>query len=342
MPSISYLFKRICSMNYKAMFDRVDIVKEKCDKSKPAIFCDMVWCGLRYGAGYVDYDVIGFYKLTSEQRKTMLTRGINNKFVKQLNNKAYWHTLDNKNEFNEIFSKYLKRDWIYPVSEDKEKSIEWIKAHPVFFAKPNDGTCGKNIEKISSSDKEWNNDYEKIYNHLVENKIELLEEPIKQCDEMNKLNNSSVNTVRMVSVMNDANEVTVLTTFARIGNGKCVDNFNSGGMTAKVNVDTGVIEEAAVNKAGELFEKHPITGTQIKGFKIPYWNEAIDMVKEAAKLSPNIRYVGWDVGMSENGPVFVEGNQFPGHDIYQVAEKIGPNDIGVLPKFEAAMKVNKR
>ena len=50
-------------MNYKAMFDRVDIVKEKCDKSKPAIFCDMIWCGLRYGAGYVDYDVIGFYKL---------------------------------------------------------------------------------------------------------------------------------------------------------------------------------------------------------------------------------------------------------------------------------------
>ena len=342
MPSISYLFKRICSMNYKAMFDRVDIVKEKCDKSKPAIFCDMIWCGLRYGAGYVDYDVIGFYKLNSAQRKTMLTRGINNKFVKQLNNKAYWHTLDNKNEFNEIFSKYLKRDWIYPVSEDKEKSIEWIKTHPVFFAKPNDGTCGKNIEKISVCDEEWNNDYEKIYNHLVENKIELLEEPIKQADEMNKLNNSSVNTVRMVSVMNDANEVTVLTTFARIGNGKCVDNFNSGGMTAKVNVDTGVIEEAAVNKAGELFEKHPITGTQIKGFKIPYWNEAIDMVKEAAKLSPNIRYVGWDVGMSENGPVFVEGNHFPGHDIYQVAEKIGPNDIGVLPKFEAAMKTSKK
>ena len=123
MPSVSYLFKRICSMNYKAMFDRVDIVKEKCDKSKPAIFCDMIWCGLRYGAGYVDYDVIGFYKLNSAQRKTMLTRGINNKFVKQLNNKAYWHTLDNKNEFNEIFSKYLKRDWIYPVSENKEKSI---------------------------------------------------------------------------------------------------------------------------------------------------------------------------------------------------------------------------
>lgn len=341
MPSITYLFKRICSMNYKSMFDRIGIVKTKCNKPKFIIFCDMVWCGLRYGAGYVDYDVIGFYKLTSKQRKTMLTRGINNKFVKQLNNKAYWHTLDNKNEFNEIFSKYLKRDWFYPISKDKNASIEWMKKHPVFFAKPNDGTCGKNIEKISMGDDEWKNDYEKVYQYLNENKIELLEEPIKQCDEMNKLNNSSVNTIRMVSVMNDANEVTVLTTFARIGNGKCVDNFNSGGMTAKVNVETGIIEEAAVNKAGEIFENHPITGTKIKGFQIPFWTEAIDMVKEAAKLSPNIRYVGWDVGMSVNGPVFVEGNQFPGHDIYQVAEKIGPDDIGVLPKFEAAMKSSK-
>ena len=42
--------------------------------------------------------------------------------------------------------------------------------------------------------------------------------------------------------------------------------------------------------------------------------------------------------MSTKGPLLVEGNQFPGHDIYQVAEKIGPNDIGILPQFEEAMK----
>lgn len=336
MPSISYLAKRLCTMNYKAMFDRIDTVKKKCNKSKPGIFLDMIWCGFRYGAGYVDYDVIGFYKLTSNQRKTMLTRGINNKFVKQLNDKEYWHVFNNKNEFNEKFSKYIKRDWIYPIDQNKENTIEWIKKHPVFFAKPNDGQCGKNIEKINVID--FSNDYEKIYSHLITNKLYLLEEPIIQVNEMNKLNNSSVNTVRMVSVMNENKDVTILATFARIGNGKCVDNFNSGGMTAKIDVETGIIVEEAVNKAGELFEKHPITNTNIKGFKIPYWDEAINMVKEAAKESPHVRYVGWDVGMSENGPLLVEGNQFPGHDIYQVAEKIGPNDIGVLPKFEEAMK----
>ena len=89
MPSLTYLFKRLCTMNYKSMFERIDVVKKKCNKSKFGIFCDMVWCGMRYGAGYVDYDVIGFYKLNSMQRKTMLTRGINNKFVKKLNEKEY-------------------------------------------------------------------------------------------------------------------------------------------------------------------------------------------------------------------------------------------------------------
>ena len=66
MPSINYLVKRLCTMNYKSMFDRINVVKKKCNKSKFMIFCDMVWCGIRYGAGYVDYDVIGFYKLNSK------------------------------------------------------------------------------------------------------------------------------------------------------------------------------------------------------------------------------------------------------------------------------------
>lgn len=336
MPSISYLFKRICSMNYKSMFERIDIVKTKCNKSKFSIFCDMVWCGLRYGAGYVDYDVIGFYKLSSKQRKTMLTRGINNKFVKKLNEKEYWHLFNNKNEFNELFREYIKRDYIYPVSADKEKTIEWLKKHEVFFAKPNDGQCGKNIEKIKTA--EWKNDFEKLYNYLVDNKLELLEEPIVQCDEMNRLNSSSVNTVRMVTVMNDEDEVTIIATFSRIGNGKVVDNFNSGGMTARIDVESGKIIEDAVNKNGELFEKHPLTDTTIKGFQIPNWEEAKNVVKAAAKLSKHVRYVGWDVGLSVKGPVLVEGNQFPGHDIYQVAEKIGENDLGILPVFEEAMR----
>ena len=87
MPNIAYLVKRVNNMSFKSMLERISIVKTKTNKPKFLILCDMIWCGLRYGAGYVDYDVIGFYKLNHIQRKTILTRGINNKFVKELNDK---------------------------------------------------------------------------------------------------------------------------------------------------------------------------------------------------------------------------------------------------------------
>lgn len=334
MSKVGYAVKRLFGMNYKAMLDRVDIVSKKCSKNKARIFLDMIWCGFRYGAGYVDYDVIGFYKLNSVQRKTMLTRGINNKFVKSLNNKDYWHIFNNKNEFNEKFSKFVTRDWIYPVSSKKSEFQEFIKKHEVFIAKPNDGLCGKGIEKINVSD--WKNTDE-LYNHLVENKLELLEEVIIQHKDMDKLNPSSVNTTRMVSVMNDKGEVTILATFLRIGNGKCVDNFNSGGMVAKVDTKTGIILEEATDKNGILYKKHPTSGVTIEGFQIPCWEEAKNLVVEAAKMSENVRYVGWDVAMTENGPTLIEGNQFPGHDIYQVAEKMEEGQLGVLPEFEKAI-----
>ena len=336
MANPIYLVKRLFNMNYKSFFERIDSVSKKANKGRFATFFDMAWCGIRYGAGYVDYDVIGFYKLSKDQRKTMLTRGLNNKFVKELNEKEYWHIFNNKSEFNRMFEKYIKRDWIYPASGDKDKTFEWMTKHDVFFAKPNDGQCGKGIEKIETAS--WNID--ELYDHLVSEKLELLEEPIIQHEDMNKLNSSSVNTIRMVTVMNKNDDVTILATYSRIGNGNVVDNFNSGGMTAKINRDTGVIEEEAVDKQGIVYEKHPITGTIIKGFQIPYWEEARDLVKEAAKLSRHVRYVGWDVAITNEGPVLVEGNHYPGHDIYQVAEKLGPDSIGVLPEFKSAMATN--
>jgi len=340
MPSISYLVKRVRNMSFQSMMERIDLVKNKTKKPKWLIFFDMVWCGFRYGAGYVDYDVIGFYKLNSKQRKTMLTRGINNKFVKMLNEKEYWYIFDCKNEFNQTFSKFVTRGWIYPISEKKEDTLNWLEKHETFFAKPNAGQCGKGIEKIKLAD--WKKDektLEALYQYLLKNKLELLEEPILQHEKMNQLNASSVNTIRMVTVMNSKKEVTILTAFARIGNGKHVDNFNSGGMTAKVDVETGRILEEAVNKKGELFEKHPLTGTIIKDFQIPCFEEAKNMVKEAAKLSEHVRYIGWDVAITTNGPTLVEGNQFPGHDIYQVAEKMEEGQLGVLPEFEKAIGI---
>ena len=369
------------------MFDRINSVSKKANKSKIIIFFDMIWCGFRYGAGYMDYDVIGFYKLNHKQRDSMLTRGRNDKIVKTLNNRRYWHLFNNKSEFNRLFSRFITRDWIYinPKVIRRSKSIyqneefikfkKFVSNHLVVFAKPNNGQCGKGIQKVElialdsflskngihidagykipkdanikntaevlkkDADVLYNERIKAFFKYLYENKIYLLEEPIRQHKKMNELNSSSVNTCRIVSIMNEKKDVTLLASFIRIGNGSAiVDNFNSGGMTAKVDINTGTIVEEAVNKEGKVFEKHPLSGKKIKGFEIPYFEEAKKMVIEAAKLSTNVRYIGWDVAITEDGPTLVEGNQYPGHDIYQVAEKLDENSIGVWPEFKKAIE----
>ena len=42
------------------------------------------------------------------------------------------------------------------------------------------------------------------------------------------------------------------------------------------------------------------------------------MVLKASLESDKILVVGWDVAISENGPVIIEGNRRPGFDIVQV------------------------
>lgn len=329
MGNIKYILSRLSKMDYKAMFDKVNTVHEKTNKNRVSIFFDMAECAKKYGAGYMDYDLFEMYNLTDEQRDTYITRGRNNALISKYNDKAYFHIFENKDEFNEKFDKYIKRDWVKVKGIDKEKVLNFIDKHQTFMAKPIDGGCGKGIEKINTSDYNSN---EELYNYLNTSNANFeLEEVIKQNEEVSKIYPGAINTVRVVTILKEG-VPHVICAYFRIGNGKFVDNFNSGGMVAPIDVETGIVQDKAIDKNKILYENHPATGTPIKGFKFPYWNEALEMCKEAAKVVPQMAYVGWDVGFTPEGPLFVEANEFPGHDIYQLPEHT-PNKIGMMPKF---------
>ena len=87
------------------------------------------------------------------------------------------------------------------------------------------------------------------------------------------------------------------------------------------------------NKAGETYEIHPMTGKRIPGTQIPYWDEVRAMCLSAMHRVPQVRFVAWDVAITPDGPVFIEGNSFPSHAIPQFAAHF-PDGIGILPRFE--------
>lgn len=90
-----------------------------------------------------------------------------------------------------------------------------------------------------------------------------------------------------------------------------MDNVDCGGMAAPINLDTGVISGVGANKAGETYEFHPMTGKRIPGTQIPYWEEVKAMCLKAMHVVPQVRFVAWDVAITPDGPVFIEGNSFP-------------------------------
>ncbi|NLZ75878.1 MAG: hypothetical protein GX914_05175 [Erysipelotrichia bacterium] len=313
MKKLLFLIKRVFKMDYKQMFETIDAINKKTGISKLAIFKDMTNCAIKYGSGYSDYNLFEMYDLTDEQRDTYITRGRNNGLVLKYNDKNYRHFIDNKVEFNERYGEFLKREWIKVDGSKKEDVINFLKKHSSFMAKPIIGTCGVGIEKIKVQDFE---NYEKLYQYLI-NKNFLLEELIKQHDEINKVYSGAVNTARVVTILKEDKLHFICVCF-RIGNSGFVDNFHNGGMLAPVDIETGTVMNHAVDRYKNLYVNHPQTGYQIKGFKFPDWKEALEMCEKASHITPEVRYVGWDVAFSNKGPLLIEANDIPAYDLFQL------------------------
>lgn len=331
MRRIIYLIKRILHLDYKNMFKIATSISKKTGKNRFLILLDMIYCGFSYQAGYYDYQEFEFYNLNKNERKTYLTRGKNNEIVRRFNNKSFFHQFENKSEFNKLFNKYLNRDWLV-LDNNAEEFIRFIKEHNTIIVKPIDATGGNGVEKFTYiSDEEA----KKLYEKLIENNQLLVEDCIKQHRDMNKLYEKSVNTLRMFTFIKSG-QAHFLQAVLKIGNGGVVDNFSSGGMYTYVD-ENGTVFVEAIDRDDNIFYEHPISKTKIVGFRVPMFEEATQLVKECATIIPEVSYVGWDVAISENGPVIVEGNCFPG--VYQVKPSLSNKKEGLIPKYNKIMNI---
>ena len=341
MSQIGYLLRRVRSMDRKKMSAKALDIHTKTGKPKLLILLDMIWCGMRYQAGYMDYALFEMYRMNGRQRATVLTRGKNNRYVAALNNRAGWSYFESKVIFLKTFSNYAGRRWIDLTSCGFEAFRDFALELRRFIAKPPDGTHGDKVERIAVSrpdDSDGETDLEALFQRLTENGQTLCEEIIRQHKDLSAIYPESVNTIRAVTILSRG-EAHVVTASLRIGNaGRVVDNFNNGGMVVPVDVKTGEISVPAADKAGQVYHTHPVTGAPIVGARIPLWTECLALVREAAQVIPMIRYVGWDIAVTPDGPILVEGNQFPGHDIYGLPAQT-PDQTGVLPAYEAVVSL---
>src|SRR5690606_35047720 len=135
--------------------------------------------------------------------------------------------------------------------------------------------------------------------------------------------------VRVITQLNTRDEVEIIGARLRITVNAFVDNLAAGNMAATINLETGVVDGPGVYSDITKSEMrvHPVTGTSIIGFQVPFWHETLDMIREAALTYKKNRSIGWDVAVTDEGPELIEGN----HDwcklLWQLPAKRGLRPI---------------
>jgi len=272
------------------------------------------------------YDEIKEYIL---QREKVVYRNHLNRFEDA-------HILNNKWETYCLFRDFYGRDVILIRDEsDYPEFCKFVDKHPEFVVKPPDMGGGKGVHKSrierELSDTERRRLFHEILSECEQNKKRylrgkengvILEELINQVPELAAFHPQSINAVRATTIRL-GNTVHIFHPWFKFGRG---GNFLTsalyGTLDAGIDPDTGIIYTNGYSENNECFEKHPDTGLQIPGFQIPRWKDLVETVTTLALKLDTIRYVGWDMVLTENGWIIMEGN-FSGDCMWQLYEKKG-------------------
>lgn len=137
------------------------------------------------------------------------------------------------------------------------------------------------------------------------------------------MGNGSLCTLRIMTISKQERSAEILLVILRIPTGtSATDNFDTGGLAAPVDIQSGNCGKAVYKKDGypvRQLELHPDTGEPIFGQPLPYLTESMNLVLRAHNtLSPKWPVIGWDVAILDDGPVLVEANNMPCPAVAQI------------------------
>ena len=220
------------------------------------------------------------------------------------------------------------------------------------FVKPNVGRGGKGAERWDYVGPYYRNPAgeeigrDDLFARLAKRSLSepiILQPRIVNHAALEPLNNGALSTVQILTCLDEYGQPEVVGAAMRmaIDGNHVVDNLHAGGIAAAVDIDAGTLGPASDLGADASFgwvERHPATGAQILGTQLPMWEDVKDFAVRAHGAFADRVIVGWDIAITPEGPVLVEGNGAPDLDIMQrfVRHGLMAARLGVLLAFDVS------
>lgn len=205
-----------------------------------------------------------------------------------------------------------------------------------YVFKDTDGTFGDGVKLIRKEGGQLHYDGEPHtlaqFEEMCSGKRMLIQELIVQHPALRAFQTNCVNTIRAITIRGKSGKIGLFAAFLRVGNDNdsFVDNRAKGGLGIGVELETGRLMKYGFphEKFGTKTMVHPLSGITFEGYQLPFWQEAVELILKAHRQFPDLQTIGWDVTMTEKGPVIVEAN-----DCWEIS---GPQDTygGLKKRWE--------
>lgn len=293
----------------------VKLEAERNNRNSFSVWLGMIYNYVVYGVFPQEYYHYGFYKKKAKDKKTYFTTKLYAKRRAELSNPNYENSIFlDKYIFSKVFCDFYGRDCMlinrYTSAEEIASFME--KAKKACF-KPLEECEGRGIRSFSL--KNFDSSAECGQAILAAKEgfgNALLDEWLVQSDEMNKFYDKGVNCIRVYTFLYK-DHFEFLDAKVSFGTNSDIVNATLGGnLFATVDVETGVITSDLTDYTLVLHKEHPVTHFKAKGTQLPQWGKVLNLARRAAYCVPSVAYVGWDIALTPNGPVLIEGNHCGG------------------------------
>lgn len=205
------------------------------------------------------------------------------------------------------------------------------------FSKPTEGMCGEGASRwFYKGHDAYENDAKETFtgqellDHLSQLSLSgdsiILQERIENHTDLQNITSGALCTLRMVTGKRPGGPIEHILSSLRISVGDSpVDNLSQGGIVCPVNEATGKLGNAVSKSLASCInphKQHPDTGALLEGFQLPFWKEAIDLALKCHASLPNLPFAGWDIAITDKGPIVMEGNFIWGIEVIQIPHNV--------------------